>query len=432
MFSRPWKVRPGGMIFKIAPFVFCSDHPISLPTRLRTPGSSSDIVPIRRVLVSVFDKTGIVDFCKYLVESAGVTELLSTGGTAKQLSAAGLPVTDVATYTQFPECLNGRVKTLHPLVHGGLLAVRGNPEHTQDMAANGIQPIDMTILNLYPFAQAVKQYGDANFAQCLENIDIGGPSMLRSTAKNHAYTTIVTSPDQYAKIQACLEANNGGTTLALRRQLAATAFATSASYDAMIAEYMARHVDEEPAPIVPRIYTPAFPLKYGCNPHQQPAQILSRTGHPLPFTVLNGKPGYINLLDAANAWQLVVELRAATGFPAAASFKHCSPAGAAIAATPLTELEKTVYEVKKSSDDEEEDISSTAVAYIRARHADPMCSFGDFCAVSEVVDAATAKVLKKEVYVHSHSYGVCVCVSMYVWSQPGLIDSHTAHSLPQI
>lgn len=321
-----------------------------------------------------------------------MTELLSTGGTAAQLAAAGLPVTDVATYTQFPECLNGRVKTLHPLVHGGLLAVRGNAAHAAEMEQHGIRPIDMTILNLYPFGEAVKKYGGEGLAECLENIDIGGPSMLRSTAKNHAYTCIVTSPKQYAMVQESLAAE-GGTTLQLRRQLAAAAFALSARYDSQIASYLAQHVTADaPGVVVPRIYEPQFPLKYGCNPHQKPASILSRADANLPFTVVNGTPGYINLLDAANAWQLVAELRQATGgLPAAASFKHCSPAGAAVANRPLTADEKAVFDV---SDD---DLTLTAVAYIRARQADPMCSFGDFCAVSEVVDEATAKVLKKEV-----------------------------------
>ena len=264
--------------------------------------------------------------------------LLSTGGTAKKLREAGLQVTDVSEYTGATECLDGRVKTLHPKVHGGLLAVRGNPKHEEEMAAQGMQNIDMTILNLYPFEATMKS--GANFDQCIENIDIGGPSMMRSTAKNHAATTIVTNPDQYAEIQACMESNNGGTTLALRRQLAAKAFALSASYDSMIASYMAEQLETETeqAPVVARIYQPASTLKYGCNPHQKPARILSRAGHPLPFSVENGVPGYINLLDAANAWQLVLELKQATGLAAAASFKHVSPAGAAVA-VPLTEVE---------------------------------------------------------------------------------------------
>jgi phosphoribosylaminoimidazolecarboxamide formyltransferase / IMP cyclohydrolase len=346
-----------------------------------------DVVPIRRALISVSDKTGIVDFCTTLQKSYGV-HLLSTGGTAAALRAAGLEVTDVADHTQFPECLDGRVKTLHPAIHGGLLAVRGNAKHEAEMAQNNIVPIDMTILNLYPFEQTVNSPG-ATFEQCIENIDIGGPSMLRSTAKNHAFTSIVTSPGQYQKVLDCLATHGGGTTLALRRQLAAAAFSLSASYDSMIATYFASQLQDD-APVVTRVYQPEYPLKYGCNPHQQPASILSRSGHPLPFTVLNGVPGYINLLDACNAWQLVHELKIATGLPAAASFKHVSPAGAAVA-VPLSEVEKRAYEVVGT------ELTDVALAYVRARNADPMCSYGDFCAVSDVVDAATAKVLKVEV-----------------------------------
>lgn len=324
-------------------------------------------------------------------------ELLSTGGTAKALRAAGLTVKDVSDHTGAAECLDGRVKTLHPVVHGGLLGVRGNPQHEREMREQGIAKIDMTVLNLYPFEQTVAS--GAAFEQCIENIDIGGPSMLRSTAKNHAFTTIVTSPSQYAEVQRCMTEHKGGTTLALRRSFAARAFGLSASYDAAIASWFSGALQakqpgaavEGPAPVVTRVYTPEFPLKYGCNPQQKPAQILSRLDQKLPFDVLNGTPGYINLLDAANAWQLVLELGQATGLAAAASFKHVSPAGAAVA-VPLTAVEYQSYEVRS-----DETLTPVALAYLRARHADPMCSFGDFCAVSEDVDEATAKILKREV-----------------------------------
>jgi phosphoribosylaminoimidazolecarboxamide formyltransferase / IMP cyclohydrolase len=343
-------------------------------------------------LISVSDKTGIVEFCTFLASKN--VHLLSTGGTATALRNAGLTVTDVSEYTGAAECLDGRVKTLHPMIHGGLLAVRGNPKHEEEMIAHNIQPIDMTVLNLYPFEATMKQPG-VTFEQCIENIDIGGPSMLRSTAKNHAFTSIVTSPDQYAEVMACMEASNGGTTLALRKRLAAAAFALSASYDSMIATYFASQLatDVSFAPVVTRVYKPEFRLKYGCNPQQSPAQILSRQGHPLPFTVLNGVPGYINLLDAANAWQLVLELKQATGLAAAASFKHVSPAGAALA-VPLTDVECQAYEVTEA---QRSALTPVSLAYLRARNADPMCSFGDFAAVSDIVDEETAKFLKKEV-----------------------------------
>lgn len=322
------------------------------------------------------------------MSSKGV-ELLSTGGTAKKLREAGLTVQDVSDYTQAAECLDGRVKTLHPKVHGGLLAVRGNEVHEKQMEEQGMKPIDMTILNLYPFEQTVA--GGAGFEQCIENIDIGGPSMLRSTAKNHAFTTIVTSPEQYAEIQAEI-AEKGGTSLALRRQLAARAFALTAAYDSAISSWFAGQLGDS-APVIARVYKPERPLKYGCNPHQKPAYIASRLGSKLPFDIMNGVPGYINLLDAANAWQLVIELKEATGLAAAASFKHVSPAGAAVA-VPLTDVEQKAYEVTTETN---ASLTPAALAYLRARNADPMCSFGDFCAISDEVDEATAKYLKKEV-----------------------------------
>lgn len=322
------------------------------------------------------------------MSSKGV-ELLSTGGTAKALRDAGLTVQDVSDYTGAAECLDGRVKTLHPKVHGGLLAVRGNEIHEKQMVEQGMKPIDMTILNLYPFEQTVQ--GGAGFEQCIENIDIGGPSMLRSTAKNHAFTTIVTSPAQYELVQAEIE-QKGGTSLALRKQLAAQAFALSASYDSAISSWFAGQLGSD-LTTVTRAYKTERALKYGCNPHQKPAYIYSRLGSKLPFEIKNGVPGYINLLDAANAWQLVLELKKATGLAAAASFKHVSPAGAAVA-VPLTDTELAAYEVTPET---KESLTPAALAYLRARNADPMCSFGDFCALSDEVDEATATYLKKEV-----------------------------------
>ncbi|CAJ1941453.1 unnamed protein product [Cylindrotheca closterium] len=350
-------------------------------------GSQVDIVPVRRALVSVSDKAGIVEFCSFL-SSKGV-ELLSTGGTAKKLREAGLEVQDVSDYTGAVECLDGRVKTLHPKVHGGLLAVRGNEQHEKQMDEQGMKPIDMTILNLYPFEATVAK--GAGFEQCIENIDIGGPSMLRSTAKNHAFTAIVTSPEQYSKIQEEIE-TNGGTSLALRKGLAAQAFALSAAYDSSISLWFANQLSSD-APVTARVYKPEFPLKYGCNPHQKPAYISSRLGCDLPFEIKNGVPGYINLLDAANAWQLVLELKQATGLAAASSFKHVSPAGAAVAVS-LTDAEAKAYEVTEET---RTSLTPAALAYLRARNADPMCSFGDFCAISDEVDEATAKYLKKEI-----------------------------------
>lgn len=321
--------------------------------------------------------------------------MLSTGGTAKKLRDSGLEVQDVSDYTGSAECLDGRVKTLHPKIHGGLLGVRGNAKHEADMETHGIGKIDMTILNLYPFEQTVAK-PNATFEQCIENIDIGGPSMLRSTAKNHAFTTIVTSPDQYSEVMAEMEANGGnGTTLALRRKFAARAYSLSAAYDGAISTWFNVQLGNTTDGIVTRAYKNEFPLKYGCNPHQKPSNIssLMTNSDGLPFEVLNGTPGYINLLDAANAWQLVKELKEATGLAAASSFKHVSPAGAAVA-VPLSPTECMAYEITPEA---AANLTPSALAYLKARNADPMCSFGDFAAVSDVVDEATALILKKEV-----------------------------------
>jgi phosphoribosylaminoimidazolecarboxamide formyltransferase/IMP cyclohydrolase len=344
-----------------------------------------DKVPIKTALVSVFDKTGIEELGKFLADRN--VHILSTGGTAVKLRELGCTVQDVSDYTGFPECLDGRVKTLHPKVHGGLLAARGNESHAKQMEGHGMTNIDLTIVNLYPFAQAVAKGGD--FATCIENIDIGGPAMIRASAKNHAGVTIMTSPSQYQGLMKQMTENDGCTTSEFRRNMACAAYALTASYDSMVSSWMAKQVTEPPS-----THTVSFeverPLKYGCNPHQLPAGLCAVGGGKLPFEVLSGVPGYINLLDAVNAWQLVHELAQATGMPAAASFKHCSPAGAAIGIA-LSDEETRVFEVK------DKEVTSTAAAYVRARNADPMCSFGDFVAISHEVDMATAMILKIEV-----------------------------------
>jgi phosphoribosylaminoimidazolecarboxamide formyltransferase / IMP cyclohydrolase len=221
--------------------------------------------------------------------------------------------------------------------------------------------------------------------------------MLRSAAKNHKYTCVLSSPSQYPLFIQELRANNGATSLSVRRQLAAQAFSTSALYDANIASYFNQSPEVQSTSsndantAIVKTYEPMFPLKYGCNPHQQPSGVYRNPASKAPFRVVNGSPGYINLLDACNAWQLVHELRQALNLPAAASFKHCSPAGAAVA-IPLTPVEAQAYDIADPSS-----LSPSALAYVRARNADPMSSFGDFAALSDFVDAATASVLKVEV-----------------------------------
>ena len=349
-------------------------------------GAAIDQQKVRRALISVSDKTGLLELAAVLARHG--VELLSTGGTAKALRDAGHDVMDMSDYTGSPEILDGRVKTLHPKVHGGLLGVRGNEKHDAEMAANGIKPIDLVVMNLYPFEATVAS--GTTFENCVENIDIGGPSMLRSSAKNHAYVAIVTFAHQYTALINELDSSSGCTSLATRKKLAASAFAASAAYDAHIAQYFASQLGEASA-VSTRSYQPQVTLKYGCNPHQKPSVIYSQLGKKMPFVVVNGSPGYINLLDACNAWQLVLELKRALGLPAAASFKHCSPAGAALG-IPLTAVEAAAYEIADPSA-----LSPTALAYVRARNADPMCSFGDFAAISHVIDVATARVFKTEV-----------------------------------
>ena len=367
-------------------------------------GSDISLRPVKRALLSVFDKTGLEEFGLFL-QSQGV-EIISTGGTAKKLRAAGCTVVDASEYTGSPEILNGRVKTLHPKIHGGILAVRGNDDHDQDLQKNEIGHLDMVVVNLYPFSEAVAKGG--SFAQCMENVDIGGPCMLRASAKSNQAVICVTNPNQYTDLMTIMGANGCCTTTELRVKYAAAAFQHSAAYEAAIANYMRQQEEKSstasapsgeskdvtaaaaaapPPDFIARSYSRSMTLKYGCNPHQQPAALMGLDGAPLPFTVKNGRPGYINLLDAANAWQLVRELRIATGIASAASFKHVSPAGCAVA-TPLTEGERAAYEVGDKV------YTPVALAYLRARNADPMSSFGDFAALSEIVDVATAKLIK--------------------------------------
>jgi len=345
----------------------------------------ADKVPIKTALISVFDKTGLEELGKFLADNK--VHILSTGGTAAKLRDLGCTVQDVSDYTGFPECLDGRVKTLHPKVHGGLLAARGNEAHEKQMGEHGMLTIDLAIVNLYPFAQAVAKGGD--FATCIENIDIGGPAMIRASAKNHAGVTVLTNPAQYKTLMEQMGANDGCTTFDFRKNAACAAYALTASYDSMVSTWMAKQVSAPPSTHVVS-FEVERPLKYGCNPHQLPAGLCAVGGGKLPFEVISGTPGYINLLDAVNAWQCVHELAQATGLPAAASFKHVSPAGAAIG-TELSAEERLVFEVK------DKEITPTAAAYVRARNADPMCSFGDFVAISHEVDLATAMILKIEV-----------------------------------
>ena len=336
---------------------------------------------IRRALISVSDKRGIVELGRALV--AHGAEILSTGGTAAALTAAGVPVIQVSTYTGAPEILDGRVKTLHPKIHGGLLG-RDTDAHQAEMAAQGIGPIDLVVVNLYPFEATIAKAG-VGFDEAIENIDIGGPSMLRSAAKNHERVTVVVEPDDYAAVIAALPAGPGA---AERLALAKTAFAHTAAYDAAIAAYLssldldavAAARTAEPArrelPDVLSIqWTREYGLRYGENPHQQ-AAFYRDARSPIPGAgrtrptiataeVLGGKQlSYNNLLDLDAALGLCLEFRE----PVAIVVKHNNPCGVALGA-------------------------EVATAYRRAREADPVSAFGGIVAVNREVDAALAALL---------------------------------------
>ena len=279
---------------------------------------------IQRALLSVSDKTGLVPFAQSLV-AAGI-ELISTGGTARALREAGLTVKDISEHTGFPEMLDGRVKTLHPKVHGGLLFIRGNEDHEAAVRTHGIQPIDLVVVNLYPFEQTIAK-PDATLHDAIENIDIGGPSMLRSAAKNHEHVTVVIDPTDYAAVAEQIKAS-GNTALELRRKLAAKVFARTAAYDAAIAGHLGKvfSVPSSGSSLPPTlvISTPlAQPLRYGENPHQAAALYGRFQDY---FQQLHGKElSYNNILDLTAAASLIAEFE--DDAPTLAILKHTNPCG---------------------------------------------------------------------------------------------------------
>lgn len=355
----------------------------------------ADPITVRRALLSVSDKSGIVEFARGL-HGAGV-ELISTGGTAKALADAGIPVIPIEQVTGFPEMMDGRVKTLHPKIHGGLLALRNDHKHQRSMAEHQIAPIDLVCINLYPFSQTVAR-PDVTLHEAIENIDIGGPSMVRSAAKNHAFVLVVTDPAQYGETLAAI--GSGGPDLAMRRRYAARAFAQTARYDTAIAAWMTPRFDA--AAEAPRAETDELParltvdltraqsLRYGENPHQK-AALYVRSGRDVGLGVpqaeqLHGKElSYNNLNDAAAAVALAGSLamaareaRASADAPAtafgAAVIKHANPCGAAAAPSVEAAIEEAVA-------------------------GDPLAAFGGIVAVTGMVDeAAAAKLCGKDVF----------------------------------
>ena len=324
-------------------------------------------VRIRRALLSVTDKSGLEVLGQALVRHG--VELVSTGGTAAALRASGLTVNDVSELTGFPEMLDGRVKTLHPAVHGGLLSVRANAVHEAVIAAHGIVPIDLLIVNLYAFEQALAS--GLPFAGMIENIDIGGPAMIRSAAKNHAGVAVVVDPSDYAALIAEMDASGGATTYAFRRTLAAKAFSRTAAYDAAISGWLAREAGLAAPPYRAFGGKLALTLRYGENPHQAAALYATPATRPgvVSARQVQGKElSYNNIADADAAIELAAEL-APMGH-AVAIIKHANPCGAAIG-------------------------DSLAVAYQNALMCDPVSAFGGIVALSARLDAATASEIIK-------------------------------------
>ena len=324
-------------------------------------------IAIKRALLSVSDKSGLADLGKTL--AAHGVELISTGGTAKALRDAGLTVKDISEITDFPEMMDGRVKTLHPKVHGGLLAVRDNAEHVAAMEAHDIGAIDLVVVNLYPFAQTVAK--GAARDEIIENIDIGGPSMVRSAAKNHAFVAIVTDPADYTALTEQMNSNSGATSLDFRKKLAAKAFAATATYDSMIAQWFGFADQGERFPeTLPLTMTSPTTLRYGENPHQQAALYLPTGPHAHGIAQARQVQGkelsFNNLNDADAALELVSEFR--DGPPTVVIVKHANPCGVATG-------------------------ENLVDAYKAALECDSVSAFGGIIAVNRPLDGATAEAI---------------------------------------
>ncbi|KMK68792.1 bifunctional phosphoribosylaminoimidazolecarboxamide formyltransferase/IMP cyclohydrolase [Puniceibacterium sp. IMCC21224] len=326
----------------------------------------TDLSPLRRALISVSDKSGLVDLARAL--SARGVELLSTGGSAAALRDAGLPVRDVADVTGFPEMMDGRVKTLHPAVHGGLLALRDNSDHVAAMEEHGIGAIDLLVVNLYPFEETVAK--GADYDTCIENIDIGGPAMIRAAAKNHGFVSVVVDVEDYAPLLAELDVHDGQTSLAFRQRQAQIAYARTGAYDAAVSTWMAAAIGEQTPRRRVLAGTLAQSLRYGENPHQAAAFYTDGSARVGVATAqqLQGKElSYNNINDTDAAFELVSEFAAADG-PACAIIKHANPCGVATGAT-LKE------------------------AYGRAFDCDRTSAFGGIIALNQPLDGETAEAI---------------------------------------
>lgn len=329
------------------------------------------MIQVKRALISVSDKTGIVEFAKFLADRQ--VEIISTGGTMKALSDAGIKVRSIDDLTGFPEMMDGRVKTLHPKVHGGLLGRLDIAEHVAAMKEHHIEKIDLVVINLYPFAKTV--VSGANADQCIENIDIGGPSMLRSAAKNHQFTSVVCDVADYSLVTDSIT-KEGGISVELSRRLAVKVFNQTAAYDSMIADWFNQQIgDTEPA-LLTRSFEKVMPLRYGENPHQQaayyrPSLDIAKSNDRQGFIQYQGKElSFNNLLDLSAAFQSALSLPA----HGVVIVKHLNPCGAAFAETQ----------------------SGITDAFIEARKCDPVSAFGGIIAVNGELDEKTAELISEQ------------------------------------
>jgi phosphoribosylaminoimidazolecarboxamide formyltransferase / IMP cyclohydrolase len=326
---------------------------------------SDEARKIKRALISVSDKSGLLELAKVLSDLK--VEIISTGGTARALKEAGIKVREVSELTGFPEMMDGRVKTLHPVIHGGLLALRDNAEHRQAMEKHGISPIDMVVINLYPFEKTVAKEG-TTLPEAVEQIDIGGPAMIRSAAKNWRDVTVVVSPESYSEIIRELKASDGSVSLTTRSSLAQMAFARTAEYDTAVSQYLAQKLADQsqfPTSLTFNVKK-ISDLRYGENPHQQAAlySMGERAGIAFAEQLSGKEMSYNNYIDADAAWQLVSEFETTS----CAIIKHTNPAGVALGQTTLE-------------------------AYKRALSTDPVSAFGGIVAFNSTVDLETARAL---------------------------------------
>lgn len=360
--------KAGGLFSHISLPLLC----VPLGGKLDNRHPSEEVIPMARLaLLSVSDKTGLVEFATQLVNQFGF-DIISSGGTAKTLKDAGLPVTKVSDYTGSPEILDGRVKTLHPKIHGGILARRDLPNHLTDLEANGIRPIDLVVVNLYPFEATIAKPG-VSLEDAVEQIDIGGPAMVRASAKNFAHLTILTNPAQYSTYCEELQNNSGNISLEFRQQASLEAFKHTASYDRAIANYLEQQLNAEAT--LPQTFAIAGEqlqaLRYGENPHQPAAWYQTGktpTGWASAVKLQGKELSYNNLVDLEAARKIITEFSDTNSGPAATIIKHTNPCGSAMGDTILE-------------------------AYRKAFNADSTSAFGGIVALNRSIDLATAEMM---------------------------------------